>query len=216
MTHKKTPQSGMPIMQNISLMKTAKDYFNRTTYLVTRFRDEVQGVAAIEFAFLAPLMLLMYVGTIEISNAMSANRKLSRVSSTVGDLITQAECFTDATLTDIMKITDDIMFPYQNTLSIQISGVSIDNGIAEVEWSKAYGGATPAANGSPYTVPTKIKIDGNFLVAAKINMAYHPAVGWLNYETNTSLSKDTTAINMEEEMFLRPRIGNEIKIEASC
>ncbi|WP_075995394.1 TadE/TadG family type IV pilus assembly protein [Salaquimonas pukyongi] len=92
------------------------------------FRDDIKGVAAIEFAFIAPLMLLLYVGTIEISGALSANRKLSRVSSTLGDLLTQAECFTDPVLNDIIKIADDIMYPYSNSLKIRLTGILIDNG----------------------------------------------------------------------------------------
>lgn len=189
-----------------------KDRYNRVSWLARRFRDEVEAVAAIEFAFLAPLMLLMYVGTIEISGAVSANRKLSRVSSTVGDLITQATCFNDATLTDIMEIADDIMYPFDESLSIQISGIQITGTNATVQWSRGYG-TSAAANGTPYTVPAKIKTDGNFLVAAKIAMAYTPAFGWITFNHTTSISKDTAALNMEEELFLRPRIGNTVTID---
>lgn len=187
----------------------------KLVFTAERFRDEVKGVAAIEFAFLAPLMLLMYVGTIEISSAMAANRKLSRVSSTIGDLLTQTDCFTDATITDIMKIADDIMYPYDDTLQIRVTGVLVDSGTAEVQWSRAEG-TTPAATGSAYAVPNRIKIDGNFLVAAKINMSYQPTIGWLTYDSAGDLSSSKTAIDMEEELFLRPRVGDAVEIKSSC
>ena len=64
--------------------------------------------------------------------------------------------------------------------------------------------------------PVKIKIDGNFLVAARIETSYTPAVGWLATHKVGDLSKETTAIQMEEEMFLRPRIGNNIEVKGSC
>jgi len=189
-----------------------KDRYNRISWMFRRFRDEVEAVAAIEFAFLAPLMLLMYVGTIEISGAVSANRKLSRVSSTIGDLITQATCFNDATLTDIMEIADDIMYPFDDTLGIQISGILISGTDATVVWSRGYG-TSPVANGSPYTVPAKIMTDGNFLVAANVTMSYTPAIGWITFNSVTDISKDTSALSMQEELFLRPRIGNVVKID---
>jgi Flp pilus assembly protein TadG len=189
-----------------------KDRYNRASWMISRFRDEVEGVAAIEFAFLAPLMLLMYVGTIEISGAVSANRKLSRVSSTIGDLLTQAQCYSDTTMSDIMNIADDIMYPYAQSLQIQVSGIQITGANATVQWSRGYG-TTAAANGSPYTVPAKIMTDGNFLVAAKISMSYTPAIGWITFNSPTSLSKSNTALSMREELFLRPRIGNTVTID---
>ena len=84
-----------------------------------------------------------------------------------------------------------------------------------MKWSRGYG-TTPVATGSIYTVPNKIKIDGNFLVAARIETSYTPAVGWLATHKVGDLSKETTAIQMEEEMFLRPRIGNNIEVKGNC
>ncbi len=201
-------------MKNSKFKNIVRDHALRAGYLATRFGQETKGVAAIEFAFLAPLMLLMYVGTMEVSNAVSANRKLSRVSSTVGDLLTQTTCYTDATLTDIMKIADDIMFPFSDTLKIQINGVKVVGGVPKVQWSRGYYGALQLATGANYTVPDKIKVEGNFLVAAKIDMNYAPAIGWLTYGTGNNLNRDNSAITMKEEMFLRPRIGDTITLNA--
>ncbi len=103
-------------------------------------------------------MLIMYIGTMEISNAVSANRKLSRVSSTIGDLLTQDSCLTSANIADIVKVADDIMYPYDNVVAIQLNGVQIDAaGIPKVVWSKGYNGATELAVNTIYTVPDKIK-----------------------------------------------------------
>ncbi len=203
-------------MSSLKLKNMIRDYYGRASYLVSRFRDEAKGVAAIEFAFLAPLMLLLYVGTIEISSAVSANRKLSRASSTLGDLLTQVECVSDNTLSDMVKIIDDIMYPYENSVGISIAGILVKGTKAEVQWSRAFG-STAAANGSAYTVPSKIKTDGNFLVAVKMDMQYTPTVGWLSSPSAGKLEKSTAAIDMEEEIFLRPRIGSQMTVQSgSC
>lgn len=203
-------------MRHSKLLKKTQDYARRTRYLVSRFKEETQGVAAIEFAFIAPLMLVMYVGTLEISNAVAANRKLSRVSSTLGDLLTQSECFTNSTLADIIKVTDDIMYPYDNTLSIQLNGVLTTSGVTKVVWSRGYNGAPQLTAGAQYTIPDKIKIDDNFLVAAKIDMSYSPTIGWITTGAKSTIKKDNTAMSMSEEMFLRPRIGDDVEIKTSC
>lgn len=187
--------------------------------LLERFRDEIKAVAAIEFAFLAPVMLLMYVGTIEISAAMSANRKLSRVASTVGDLMTQMDCYTNADVNDILEIADEIMFPYNNALAITITGIQVTSSGGEVVWSRSNGGGGAPA-GSPHAVPNGINTEGIFLVSASVSMSYAPATGWFFFQEREGktgrLGKNTGAIEMSEELFLRPRIGNSVTVGGGC
>lgn len=202
-------------MNSNPLKETLAQRFQRYRMVLADFRDEIRGVAAVEFALIAPLMLLLYVGTVEVSGALATNRKLSRVSSAIGDLVTQAECFTPSTLAAITEIGDDIMYPYKNSLKLRITGIMIENGQAKVRWSKGYNLADLGV-GSIYTVPNKIKTDGNFLIAAYVKTTYTPAVGWIATHHIGDISVDKTAIEMEEEMFLRPRIGNEITLQGSC
>ena len=204
-------------MNKKHLNEKLDDLFRRASYKLDRFKEEAKGVAAIEFAFIAPLMLIMYIGTMEISNAVSANRKLSRVSSTIGDLLTQDSCLTSANIADIVKVADDIMYPYDNVVAIQLNGVQIDAaGIPKVVWSKGYNGATELAVNTIYTVPDKIKTPENFLVAAKIEMGYVPTIGWIKPAAHSTISIDDAPINMAEEMFLRPRVGDVVTIDGAC
>ena len=46
-----------------------------------RFVDDRRGVGAIEFAIVAPLLIMAYVGAFEVSVAITALRKVSRASS---------------------------------------------------------------------------------------------------------------------------------------
>ncbi len=205
-------------MKNSRFHYVIRDRIARTSWLLCRFRDEVKAVAAIEFAFLAPLMLLLYVGTVEISAALSANRKLSRASSTLGDLMTQVECITNNNLADMVNIIDDIMYPFDTTVKVAVAGVQVTGSNVTVDWSHAFNGAVKPAVGSNYVIPDKIKTDGNFLVAVKMNMSYYPAVGWFSVKSDKphELGKTNTAINMEEEIFLRPRVGAEVQVSSTC
>ena len=54
------------------------------------FAADQNGVSAVEFAILLPLMLTLYLGGVEISQAVSADRKTTLVAHTVGDLTAQA------------------------------------------------------------------------------------------------------------------------------
>ena len=61
-----------------------------------RLRDQVRrlsadtgGIAAVEFAMLVPLMLMVFFGTIQISTAVAVDRKVSLTARTLSDLISQ-------------------------------------------------------------------------------------------------------------------------------
>ena len=182
----------------------------RTMALIKRFKQEIAGVAAIEFAIIAPIMILLFFATIEVSTALAVNRKLARVSSTLGDLITKSQRLSQSDVDNIMDAASFVMRPYGHSLGIVITQVSIKDGAATVDWSRAYGGAIALAQDAPYTVPAKIMDDDTYLVSAKVTATHIPLYAKVTYNENGSISTDTSAnsaILMEEEIFLRPRIG---------
>ncbi len=183
-----------------------------------RFRKDCEGVAALEFALIAPIMIMLFVGTLEVSAAVSVNRKVSRISSVVGDLVTQSDKLTASDISNIMDVASDIMEPYSNTVKIRITGIKIESGNATVEWS-CHKSWTKANVGSAYTVPSNIKTDGTNLVAARVQTVYQPMVGWVRYTAPTSssgssagISFENTSVTMDEEIFLRPRKSSTIDV----
>ncbi|MCP4185173.1 MAG: pilus assembly protein [Hyphomicrobiales bacterium] len=182
-----------------------------TKDLLSRFSDDCKGVAALEFALIAPIMIMLFVGTLEVSAAVSVNRKVSRISSVVGDLVTQSDKLTGSDIVNIMNVSSDIMEPYSNAVKIRITGINIAGGTATVSWSCNQGWSS-LSNGSLYTVPTAIKTDGTFLVAARVQTLYQPMVGWARYSESAGVSFDSTSVTMDEEIFLRPRTGDSVAV----
>ena len=56
-----------------------------------RFMRDRRGVSAIEFALIAPLLILIYVGVAEIGNALTVFRRTSTVAATAADLTAQVK-----------------------------------------------------------------------------------------------------------------------------
>ncbi len=75
--------------------------FKRKTkdFLVSTALDQ-RGVAAVEFALIAPVMLIFYFGMVEISLAVDADRNLSHSASLIGDLTAQDEVVTMSMIED--------------------------------------------------------------------------------------------------------------------
>ncbi|MEO0327879.1 MAG: TadE/TadG family type IV pilus assembly protein [Pseudomonadota bacterium] len=175
------------------------------------FRKSQQGVAAIEFAILAPILILLFVGTLEISLAVAVDRKVSRVSSSIADLITQSNDLSSNEVDEILDVANRIMQPYDDDISISVVGVEIKDDEAKVVWACQRNGGGKPSVGSDYTIPAQIMVNDTFLVSATVATSHEPAFKFIGYK-NGKLTFDETAIEMEEQMFLRPRLGSSVEV----
>lgn len=96
------------------------------------FKKDSKGVAAVEFALIAPILLLLFIGTIEVSSMVAVDRKISRTSSAIADLIAQGGFTagnTEAEMRAIFGMADRIMYPYTD----KIPCIVISSVLAEAE-----------------------------------------------------------------------------------
>ena len=183
----------------------------RVTTGLRRFRTDRRGVSAVEFALIMPLMLMLYAGSIEFSEALAVDRKATRVASTVGDLITQYSEISQSDVTDIMQAATAIMQPYSTApLGVTVYAVTLKaDGTQKVAWSYASGTATkPAKDGPPpELVPSEIMVAGTETVVTKVQ--YHFVSPFSSYMTGL-LQRDTEGYEIEHSYTMRPRLGNAI------
>src|SRR6202012_1951113 len=74
------------------------------------FVADQRGVSAVEFAILLPLMLTLYLGGAEISQAVSADRKTTLVAHTVGDLTAQASNVASSDITNTFSAATAVAY----------------------------------------------------------------------------------------------------------
>ena len=74
-----------------------------------------RGVAAVEFALIVPLLLSMYFVTMEVAQAIEANKKVGRVGNMVADLVTQQQKISKSELEAIMTIGEATLQPYNRS-----------------------------------------------------------------------------------------------------
>ncbi len=178
-----------------------------TSRLFDRARDffrNQQAVAAVEFALITPFMVALWLGSIEIAQVVSADRKVSHASSALADLVTQQTNLTRAEMDDIMDATLAIMAPLDMAnLSIRLAGVEIDDdGDTRVVWSESRNGPAPAVGGE-YEIPEGLLLPDTFLVVASLTYAHTPATTYAI----------TGTFNLTDQFFLRPRRSAEITYE---
>jgi len=104
-----------------------------------KFSKARDGLAAVEFALIAPVLGTMLLGTIELCNALECHQKVTMVASTASDLVAQASTVSTSDMNDIFSAAAAVVYPFQqNNIAIVISSVLSDGtGNGTVAWSVA-------------------------------------------------------------------------------
>jgi len=69
-------------------------------------------MAAVEFALLVPILATLLLGTLEFSQALTIDRRVTQIASATADLVAQTDKITTSDFNDIMKIVEQLMKPY--------------------------------------------------------------------------------------------------------
>lgn len=176
------------------------------------FRKDASAVAAVEFALVLPLLLALYLGTVEAATFYAVDQKVATIASPMSDLVSrQKDDIKESDLTKYFKAAQNIMQPYADTgLKQVVSLLALDTqGVATVKWSRAYGtGATARTTNSTYTLAADAKINvlareaSGYLVVAEIDYPRQPITGFVF----------SSAVNLRHVEYYLPRFESEIKL----
>jgi len=153
------------------------------------------GLAAVEFAMIIPLMLLLFFGTDEFSSGVAVNRKVTLMARTLSDLTSQNISVTDAQLTNFFNASQAILTPYPSApVNSTISELYIDPAtkVARVQWSQ---GGAPRGLGSTVAIPTALQVGGTYLIFSEVSYAFAPTIGYVMKST----------ITLKDFTYTRPR-----------
>ena len=156
------------------------------------------GVAAIEFALVIPLIILVYAGGFEIVQAATVNRKLTDTTVQLANVTTQYTAVAQPDLANIFAASSQIMAPYPSgSLKIVLSQVQTDkNSNGTVAWSQGYPTGTPClAKNSAVALPTGFASPLANYILVQTTYSYAPTIG----------SAFVHTIPMKDQIFMVPR-----------
>ncbi len=183
----------------------------RMPQLLSRFARDRRGVSALEFALLAPLMLALYIGCVEISDGVAADRKVTLTAGALANLTAQSQTLVTADMTNIMNASTAIMQPYTGPLATKVSCIKIDaNGAATVAWGAASTGVTARAAGSAIVIPSALAVPNSSLVFSEVSYTYAPVTGY------TGFNHITGPITLSDQMYMSPRITPPVYNSVAC
>jgi len=180
----------------------------RLTRLLRSFRRDRDGASAIEFALLAPLLITLYFGCVEITDGIAADRKVTLTAGALANLTSQSQTISADGMTNILNASAAIIKPYSvGNLTATITCLAIDaSGNAKVKWSATLNGTARTA-GAPVTLPNvALAVPSTYLVWSEVSYNYTPVVG---YTISGSIS-------LSDQMFMSPRITPPVYDSKTC
>ncbi len=181
---------------------------------IRNFKDDKSGIAAIEFAFIAPIMIAIYFGLAEVASAINVDRRVSHTANVVGDLATQNTEVTNEDVSEIFAAALRVLSLNDvSDVTIELTSYELD----ENDNPRALGQAILNAGQNlpafdPDTVDSRILNSTSGVVVARIAYSYTPL----------KLRFTDTDINLTEIFLLKPRrsasvpIGDDIDLPVTC
>jgi Flp pilus assembly protein TadG len=162
---------------------------------VAAFRRGEAGVAAVEFALVLPVMVIMLLGLSEVTLAVNNDRKVTLVSRALADLSSRMANLSSTDVDDIFKAASIIMQPFDaSKLRMVVSQMKVtkvgSNFQGSVDWSCARGTGAVVKPAGTYAVPTGFQTDASYYILVETTLPYTPLFG--RTITGTITLGDTT------------------------
>ena len=163
-----------------------------------RLRADQSGTSLIEFALVLPAIVVLYLGSYQVEDAIACNRKVTIATRSVADLVSQnLTGATSASAVDgDLYAATLVLAPYASSSAVmRVTEVTTDNNLkTTVVWSRGYNASGYTA-GSVATIPAAMKIPGTYFLFAEVSYAYRPAAnfGFVN------------SMNLYDSLYMLPR-----------
>lgn len=149
-----------------------------------RWRADERGSVAIESAIIFPVLVLIFLGMVEMSQAFTVKRRVQNVANSTADLVAQSQTVTTSDLNDIASIGAQLMLPFSSTgLTLTITSVAEDTqSKVTVQWSCSWSSLSSSANctatGAAYAgLPSGLLNPGQSVIIGRVAYPYTPSIG---------------------------------------
>lgn len=192
-----------------------------------RFARERDGVSAVEFALILPIMLTLYIGGVELGDGLAINFRTSLAARTVADLASQCGVCTatntgnngtiDATsMQGLLNAAAKVMAPYNQApystanMVVTLSELQISPNQTQgsVQWSCSLNG-TPRAQNSTVSIPGSAQLNqlttNVYVLYGEVSYPYTPSLGYVL----------TGTITLNQNTMFFPRLATQITAPTS-
>lgn len=182
--------------------------------LARAFARARDGLAAVEFALIAPMMVVVLIGSVEIINMLQADRRLENAAASVADVISRDNSIDNTEMAGILGAIDPLMFPDPGTdVDVRITAIMINSSSsARVVWCDTRGTTyPPIASGAQVSgLPDGMMRAGTSIIRVETSFSYVPRLGFMTVDRNRNLDKSVASRVLRHTAYRRSRLVDPI------
>ena len=185
--------------------------FRRTGALAKARAANEDGLAAVEFALLLPVMITLFFGVVEVSLALACRADVTNVASTAADLVAQESSLTTTDMSNVWSALNAILYPYDTSVSkVTLSSINYDTTTSsltsgKVAWSCTKNG-TARTTGATVPLPAGLMTANGSVIMSEITY---------NYTSPTTKIVTGTKV-MTNTFYTKPRRVAQITGPSTC
>ncbi len=173
---------------------------------LARFARDRRGIAAAEFALIAPALIFLIMGVFEMSFRFRASEEATRYVHQVADLVSRESIITSTYVGEVFNASEFMMKPLEpkNNLDIDISSVGFTGtaGDPDILWRRVVG---TAISFDPEEART-MGVDGETVIRVGVRYKYTSVL--------TELFGGG-AMTLEKSAYARPRIDRKVEMDGT-
>ncbi|MGI9373139.1 MAG: hypothetical protein ACR2OJ_11635 [Hyphomicrobiales bacterium] len=145
--------------------------------------------------------MVIYLGMVELGNAIAADRKVTLLSSTVGDIVAQYSEVTQNDMDRIFEAAQEVLRPYEvatDKLLIEVYSITTNETNDQVQsWPGRVtnGGSCGVESESAPAVPADLLVNSASVIVARVCYKYESVLNYL-FKTDPQF---------DEVFYIRPR-----------
>jgi Flp pilus assembly protein TadG len=164
-----------------------------------RLVGSTRGVAGIEFAIILPILVLLFLTSVDAGRAIAVYMKVRAATYTLVAITNQYTKIQSTDMTSILGATAVVLAPYSSSpVVVTISQIKVTSASkAMVNWSATLNGAALAQNSS-VTVPGSFASCASYpcyLIYGQVSYVYTPLFGYFF----------KSAISLSDNLYVTPR-----------
>jgi Flp pilus assembly protein TadG len=208
------------MLKSILLPRMARRLQRKALAVVRRFRRSRSGVAATEFALMVPAMLMIWVGMVVATDALTADKKVTLLARTLADMTTQMQAVSQSDMDSIFQATEAVLWPQTATgMGMRVTSYDIaGDGKVFVDWSVVPSSTALRGSYSPHArcasstdVPAGLRVNRTSIVLAEVTMKYQASVASQLVDELFKGAMVGGEVPLVDRLFMRARQSNKVQ-----
>jgi len=166
---------------------------------ISRFIASRRGIAAVEFAMVLPVLVVMFLASFDGGRAIAVYMKVRAATYALAAITNQYASIASTDMTAIVGATSVILTPYSSaSAAVTISQITVNSSSnATVSWSYSQNG-TALTQGATVTLPSNLSTCASYpcnLIFSQVSYTYTPMFGYFG----------SGGIALSDNLYVTPR-----------